>query len=117
MRAVAYIFLNPTSGFWLRRALAPIARNPLFDVFYPSIFPYPTIIANNSAHTVTSAIRTKEGSFLPNRAAQINSPVVATPHRLDRVRTVSRVILPGQSSSNMASAANPPVMITGNHAQ
>ena len=34
MRAIAYIFLNPTSGFWLRRALAPIARNPLFATVF-----------------------------------------------------------------------------------
>jgi hypothetical protein len=27
---VLHILMSPTSGFWLRRALAPIARNPLF---------------------------------------------------------------------------------------
>ena len=31
-RGCQYIH-DPTSGFWLRRALAPIARNPLFGVF------------------------------------------------------------------------------------
>ena len=30
--------LIPTSGFWLRRALAPIARNPLFDEFFLDVF-------------------------------------------------------------------------------
>ena len=28
------LFKDPTSGFWLRRALAPIARNPLFDALF-----------------------------------------------------------------------------------
>ena len=37
MRAVAYIFLNPTSGFRLRRALAPIVWNPLLAaLLFPS---------------------------------------------------------------------------------